>query len=549
MFRNTRIATRLALLLGVVSTISLLIFVLGWKGMHSADRSLERVYGERTVALQHIAAISKLLVLNQLWITDAALFPMPEKVAAHLDGMQRNLARIEDMWQAYAARALDGEERAAAEGFAAARARFLEDGLLPAVRALEIRDFDALEQALQEANEALFPPLQAAIDRLEEIQVAGVRAEYEQAREAYLLARNTMFLAAVAGIAFGLGFGTVLIRGIVRAIGELRGVITGIHHSRDLARRSRQSTGDELGQTAASFNALMDSLQATLRSILADAGQVAEAAARVAQATGRIADRSAQQSGAARAAADSMQQISRSIAEVADNTRETSSLSGQSARVAARGEAASRDSAVEMAGIASDMRHAVARVAELRRRSAEIGGIVQVINEIAGQTNLLALNAAIEAARAGEQGRGFAVVADEVRKLAERTGGATEQIEAMIAAIQADVAAAVGDMEGGYARVSKGAEIADELAGALAAINADSAGMLARVEAIAAATQSQSQAGTSVSEQVQGIVAASEDNHTAIGEVAAAVRQLEALAGNLAQEVGRFRTAEAPAAA
>ncbi|WP_168734316.1 methyl-accepting chemotaxis protein [Pseudothauera nasutitermitis] len=543
MFRNIRIATRLALLLGVVSTISLLIFALGWKGMHTADRSLERVYSDRTVALQRIASISKLLILNQLWLTDAALFPMPEKVNAHLAAMEHNLAQIDALWGEYASRPLGGEEQAAADSFAADRARFLDQGLLPAVRALEIRDFDSLETALQFANETLFPPLQAGIERLETMQVEGARAEYERARNGYLLARNTMFVAAVAGIGFGLGFGTLLIRGVVGAFGELRAVITGIHDSRDLSRRSTQSGRDELGQTAACFNALMDSLQATLQRILSDAGQVADTAALVTQATGRIADSSAHQSEAARSAADSMQEISLSITEVATNTRETSDLSEQSARVSTRGELTSRDSAAEMARIAADMQNAVARVAELRRRSDEIGGIVQVINEIAGQTNLLALNAAIEAARAGEQGRGFAVVADEVRKLAERTGGATDQIKGMIVAIQADVAAAVGDMEGGFARVSKGAEIAGELAGALAGINADSAAMLGRINAIAAAAQSQSQASATVSEQVQGIVAATEDNRAAVDEVAAAVRRLEELAGNLKQEVGHFRTA------
>lgn len=543
MFHNTRIATRLALLLGVVTTISLIIFVFGWRGMDATDRSLQSVYSDRTIALQRIATINKLMILNQMWLTDAALFPMPEKVNAHLAAMENNLQQIDRLWAEFAARSLPASEQQAADAFTTNRQRYLEQGLMPAMRALKIRDFDILERTLELANTGLFPALQADIEQLEVLQVEGARTEYENAQSAYELARNTMLIAAILGIGFGLGFGTLLIRGIVSAFDELRSVITAIQHSRDLSHRSSVKGRNELGQTAGCFNALMDSLQDTLRSILDDAERVASTAMEVSRATARIADSSTRQSEAARSAAESMHSISHSITEVAHNTHETTGLSEHSSRVSSQGESASRDSAAEMSRIAEDMRHSVARVAGLRKRSDDIGGIVQVINEIANQTNLLALNAAIEAARAGEQGRGFAVVADEVRKLAERSGNATNQIKEMIEAIQGDVGVVVADMESGFARVSKGAEFAEQLASSLAQINDGTTKTLERIHVIASAAHSQSKAGEAVAERVQRIVETAEDNRSAVTEVAAAVRHLEGLAVNLKQEVGRFQTA------
>jgi len=543
MFANTRLATRLALLLGVVIVIALIIFAFGLRGMHTADRSLESVYADRTIALQRIATINKLLTLNQMWLTDAALFPMPQKVSEHLEAIDRNLQQMTQLWQEFSDRPLSSTEQVAASSFAADRARYLQEGLNPAIQALKIRDFDVLERTLEHVNTTLFPALQAGIEGLEAMQVEGARAEYDKARAAYTLARNTMLIAAIAGIGFSLGFGFLLIRGIIRSFDELHSVITGIQNSRDLSRRSRINGRDELGQTASCFNALMDSLQDTLKSILDDAERVAGTATEVARTTTRIADSSERQSEAARFAATSMHEISHRITEVAQNTQETTGLSQQSSQASAHGASASRSSASEMARIADEMRQSVERVNELRRKSAEIGGIVQVINEIANQTNLLALNAAIEAARAGEQGRGFAVVADEVRKLAERTGGATNEIKGVIEAIQTDIAAVVTDMEGGFARVSKGTTLAEELSVALTQIHESSAETLERIHAIASATQSQSEAGAAVVERVQRIVEAADDNRSAVTEVAAAVRHLEALAVSLKQEVGRFQMA------
>jgi len=177
----------------------------------------------------------------------------------------------------------------------------------------------------------------------------------------------------------------------------------------------------------------------------------------------------------------------------------------------------------------------------LLERSREIDSIAGVIKEIADQTNLLALNAAIEAARAGEQGRGFAVVADEVRKLAERTTKATAQITEMIGAVQTDTSAAVNSMHAVTPQVALGVEMAGSAAAALREISSDVATTLGNVREVASATAEQSQASTMVAQNVERIAAMVEKSAASVRAANENVRSLESLANELRDSVSKFR--------
>ena len=164
-----------------------------------------------------------------------------------------------------------------------------------------------------------------------------------------------------------------------------------------------------------------------------------------------------------------------------------------------------------------------------------------MIKDIAGQTNLLALNAAIEAARAGEQGRGFAVVADEVRKLAERTALATTEIEQMIVGIQNETAGAVGAMDLALPEVQCGVELAMSASESLRAIEDGARRTLERVGEVADATHEQSAASTSIAQRVEQIANMVEATTDTIRGTAATAHQLEAIAVSLKQLIGRFK--------
>lgn len=180
-------------------------------------------------------------------------------------------------------------------------------------------------------------------------------------------------------------------------------------------------------------------------------------------------------------------------------------------------------------------------VEDLSRRAGEIGGIVQLIKEIAEQTNLLALNAAIEAARAGEAGRGFAVVADEVRGLAERTAAATVQIEQMITAMQAETGDAVEGMKLAMPLVQRGVGLTQEAAEALHTIRTGVGGTLERAREVALATREQTAASTAISQQVEAVAQMVEETSATVVSTADSAKALEQIAADLERVVAKFR--------
>ena len=223
------------------------------------------------------------------------------------------------------------------------------------------------------------------------------------------------------------------------------------------------------------------------------------------------------------------------------SARDTATNSSAAAALAEKGEEKTAEAADEMTRIAQTVGSASQRIQELVGRAREIGSIANVIKEIAAQTNLLALNAAIEAARAGEQGRGFAVVADEVRGLAERTAGATVQIEDMIKGIQKDTSGAVDAMSSVSAQVDSGVAQMHDAADSLREIRVGAGVALDRIRDVADATKEQSAASNAIAQQVEQIAQMVDGTSSAMLDAANSVDDLEVLSSSLNEVVGRFR--------
>ena len=299
-----------------------------------------------------------------------------------------------------------------------------------------------------------------------------------------------------------------------------------------------KSDKDALGQ---SFRTMVMNLTSMIR-------QLAENATQLVTTANQIATSSEEMSRGSQDQAEQVNQVSAAIEQMTSTILESSKSAGEATDVS-RG---ASDTATSGGQIVSDTIHGMQKIASVVRESAQsigklaksadqIGKITAVIDDIADQTNLLALNAAIEAARAGEQGRGFAVVADEVRRLADRTSKATSEINEMIKGIQEQTSEAVQSMETGIQEVDRGRELADRAGNSLNQIVTMSQRVMDMIQQIATASEEKSTAAEQISKTIEHVSAVTRETAGGAEQSAAAAEQLNRQAENLQSMVARFK--------
>ncbi|MCU0452442.1 MAG: methyl-accepting chemotaxis protein [Bacteroidetes bacterium] len=309
------------------------------------------------------------------------------------------------------------------------------------------------------------------------------------------------------------------------------------------------TSGDEVGQLASSFMRMVERLRGTIGRLVEASAAVASASAEISASTEEMAAGAREQTSQVTAVAASVEHLSRTTADNSRGAVGTSETARAARASADEGGKVVEQSVQSMKRIAHVVQASAETVRALGKSSAQIGQIVSVIDDIADQTNLLALNAAIEAARAGEQGRGFAVVADEVRKLAERTTTATKEIADMIQKIQTDTGEAVRSMEQGTVEVDNGIKLADAAGSSLRGIVSMSQTVTEMVAQIASASELQASASEQISKSVDGISSVARETATGIQQIARTAEDLNRLTENLQELIGQFRLkGEAPAA-
>jgi len=541
MLTRLTVAQRLGALALLPMLVIVLLAVLAFQGVSRTKDSLRVVYEERMVAQQHIAAVIERLTRARADAAFALVENTKEAGVTRSERIQARVAEAEKELAAYLTTRSTEEEIDLQKRTLPRLKRFIEDGLKPAADELKEGNMATARMIITGDVEAPWNGLREALTGLSALQVGEGRKEYEAALARYETTRLITIAATLASALLLLGSCVLISRSILRPVNTLRAALQDAQRDNDLTVRAQGAGQDELGQAMHAFNGLMAQWQRTVGKLKEDAARLSAASTSVASATRDIAGQAQAQSEAASSTAASVEQVSVSISQVADHATETQGIAQQASRLSESGRETMHKAANAMTRLAGSVQDSARLIEALSRRSAEISTIVDVIRDISEQTNLLALNAAIEAARAGEQGRGFAVVADEVRKLAERTGASTTEISALTSTIQSEVASAVAQLHQSTTQVDEGVGLSAEVERALAQIQ-DGAGSTRNfVGDIASAAAEQRHASQEIARHVERIARMAEDSSRAIEVATGAARDLEGLADAVNSQVSQFR--------
>jgi methyl-accepting chemotaxis protein len=385
--------------------------------------------------------------------------------------------------------------------------------------------------------------MDAALAKIgEDIKLNVERGEAAQQKAAADYSASRYWIATF--LATDIGLGVILMFTITKSIAapvHLTMTVLEALAARDLTATLKVNSTDELGVMAGALNRTIDVFRATLGKISQSAEQLAGASEEISASATLTADGARVQSDRTSQVAAAMQQMSATIHEISSNSQHASDASVGAAGAARKGGLVVEETLATMRGIADSTTRVALSIGELGKNSEAIGQIVSVIDDIADQTNLLALNAAIEAARAGEQGRGFAVVADEVRKLAERTTKATKEIAGMIESVQNQTKNAVEAMEQESREVQVGVEKTSASGAALQEIIQMSEAVGSMISTIATASTEQSAATSEINSNVSQISSSTQEALTASEQSAKACNDLSTLAIDLQHVVNQFK--------
>ena len=329
-----------------------------------------------------------------------------------------------------------------------------------------------------------------------------------------------------------------IVRPLNATVNNLRDIAEG---EGDLTRRLDESGQDELSELAAVYNLFVSNVQNLVREVADATGQMATATEELSQVAHESEQGAQTQRDQTTQVATAMHQMTMSIQEIATNTNQVVSTTETTTAATDSGQHAVTSSLTTIETLAQDMAHASATIHELEQQSANIGQVLEVIRAIAEQTNLLALNAAIEAARAGEAGRGFAVVADEVRNLASRTQESTGEIEQIVASIQGSTQNVVTIMDSNRLKTEAAVTEAGTVAQRLGDIKASVDAIHDMNTQIATAVEEQSHVADDVNRNITAINDGAEQGEQSVFQTAQASNDLARLAAQLQGLIHRFK--------
>lgn len=332
-----------------------------------------------------------------------------------------------------------------------------------------------------------------------------------------------------------------LIGFVTRPTKELQQAMLAMQASGDLAKRATVRSQDEVGQTVQAFNALANNFQVIVSQVDGQARQVSDAAHALAADAATLAESVHTQNDAATVAAAAVAQVSGGISQVADSAERVAKLSNESLERASHGQHSLQEMVQELGNVQKAVQEIAQSVGQFVTNTQSITGMTQQVRDIAEQTNLLALNAAIEAARAGEQGRGFAVVADEVRKLAEKSAQSASQIDEVTQSLGAQSEQVERTVQSGMSALQTSQTRVGEVTQLLIESSRSVGGVNDGLEEIARSINAQRDASQEIARNIERIATLSQQSDAIVQRTVTAVERMEQIATGLGTTIGRFK--------
>jgi methyl-accepting chemotaxis protein len=538
-------------LFGVTFSLLLLmvtIGVMGLYGFRQSNRELEKVFQVNMKKTALLSKIDGLMRANRIQMLLALQHDSKNEFSvlhehpttAHTDLAKKYMSEMDQLWSEYTAKLTEPKSIELADVFHKDRTKYMKDGLEPAIKAVLNEDyretyritFDVINPTIQKANKAMEALM------LQEVDLA--KTAYLSSQKQYTIFMSIIIGSIVLGFGFGITAAFLIVGSIGRSTTMLKDTATQLAAG-NLVCRANVTSQDELGVIGSSFNQIADILQSAMQRIRACSDELTSAAGELRANAEQIANGSENVAAQAATVATAGEEMAATSNDIANNCSLAVESANKACSAATSGADIVQKTVVGMSRIALKVQESARTVESLGQRSDQIGAIIGTIEDIADQTNLLALNAAIEAARAGEQGRGFAVVADEVRALAERTTRATKEIGGMIKSIQMETRSAVSAMEEGVQEVERGTEDASLSGSALEEILAQVNEVTGQINQIATAAEEQTATTNEISGNMLLITDVVQETAGSSQMTAAAASRLADLAQELQGIVDQFR--------
>ncbi|MFB2640673.1 methyl-accepting chemotaxis protein [Shewanella bicestrii] len=509
--------------------------------MGKIEYGVERIYNDRVVPLDDLKVIADKYAVD---VIDAANKANAGGFSASqaIDALSSAKSTVNQRWQKYLATELTKEESQLAQQ--------AERLFIPANEQIEqlityLRGFNG--DVVHKLNDKILPlynaidPISGKVSELIDLQIKIAGQEKDSVNNIYYSSISIFITLAGIAMLISIVIGLWVNRSVMNPIRNIVQNLKIIRQDSDLTVKFKTFNDDELGQISTSLTQVIEHLRGILHSIAEAANTVNNSATELGSFTQETNKRMQQQQAETEQTATAMNEMTATVAEVAQSAAAAADSAKDADNYAANGNHIVMQSITSMSQLSEQIQKTAQVIGFLSNESQNIGRVLDVIKSIAEQTNLLALNAAIEAARAGEQGRGFAVVADEVRTLAQRTQKSTQEIEAMIATLQQGVKEAVNAMEVGINQVDDANDKANQAGQALKEIVASVDNITELNTHIATAAEEQSSVAESINRSIIAISDIAEHSTNSALELSESVINLTKLANSMRNQVSAFR--------